>query len=186
MNRESESPAVCDIVAAGPFGKEVLESCKRNGRIPQIIGNGDIAFLQDRGANAFHFSMLATQRRDPNRIDLKNHAKQLIGGYFDGDDVNAGPRYYYRSILARAWGKKLVEEKVNVIQRIYENARRGVAARGTSETVEDTTATPPDRQISRSSMEDSSPTDVAEPQISGSALLALIRTAIAEELRRTN
>lgn len=197
MNRESESPAVCDMVAAGPFGKEVLEGCKRNGRTPQIKGNGDIAFLRDRGADAFHYSMLATQRRDPKRVDWHNHATQMIGGYFDGDDVNAGARYYSRSTLARAWGEKLVEGKLAVVHERYgqppfskptknENARHGVATRATSDAAEPTTATPPDRRPSQSSVEDRSPTDVAEPQMSESALYTLIRRVIAEEMRRTN
>ena len=197
MNDESDCPAVCDIVAAGPFGRAVLEGCKRNGRTPQIKGNGDIAFLRDRDPETFNYSMLATQRRDPKRSEWQNHAKQLIGGRFDDDDANGEVRYYYRSTLVRAWGEKTVDENLDVIHRNYrqppfskptknENARRGVAARGTSEAAEPTTATPPDRRPSQPSVEDSSPTDVAEPQISESALYVLIRRAIAEEMRRTN
>jgi hypothetical protein len=100
MNEPEAVPALCELTAAGPFGRSKLNQYQKLINARQIQRQTDLEFLKNKSINDLHCTFIATQRATCKRT--------VIGGRFAGDDKSI-ERHYFQSQLDRAMGKASVD-----------------------------------------------------------------------------
>ena len=100
MNKEDAVPALCELTAAGPFGRGALNQYQKLDNARHIKRQTDLEVLKNRSINDFCCTFIATQRNTCSRT--------IIGGRFTDDDKTI-ERHYFQSQLDPAMGKASVD-----------------------------------------------------------------------------
>jgi hypothetical protein len=100
MNKPEAVPALCELTAAGQFGRSQLNQYQTLSNARQIQRQTDLEFLKNKSINDLHCTFIATQRATSKRT--------VIGGRFAGDPQSI-ERHYFQSQLDRAMGKASVD-----------------------------------------------------------------------------
>ena len=106
MNKPEDKPALCELTAAGPFGRGKLKGYQALSDARQILRQTDLKHLDDKSITDLHCTFIAVQRDTASCT--------IIGGRFV-DDPKTLERHYFRSQLDAVMGKASVDEYIKKI-----------------------------------------------------------------------
>ncbi|KAK4551286.1 hypothetical protein LTR86_011249 [Recurvomyces mirabilis] len=117
MNPDSSSPVgICEMVAASKIGNRTTDDYQNSPDSFKVEIQKDLEALRRQQLSTFHFTVIAKQRRDPNREHHRDAHEILIGKFGQDGDV----RCYNKSDFSRVFSKNEVDSTLRAIRKSAE------------------------------------------------------------------